>query len=37
MRITGIITTLNEADNIVACIQSLQRVCDEVIVTDSYI
>ena len=36
MNITGIITTLNEADNIVACIQSLQRVCDEVIVTDSY-
>ncbi|MBR4787791.1 MAG: glycosyltransferase family 2 protein [Bacteroidales bacterium] len=36
MRITGIITTLNEADNIVACIESLQRVCDEVIVTDSY-
>lgn len=36
MKITGIITTLNEAHNIVACIQSLQRVCDEVVVTDSY-
>lgn len=36
MHITGIVTTLNEADNIVDCIQSLQRVCDEVIVTDSY-
>ena len=33
--ITGIITTLNESKNIEACIRSLQRVCDEVIVTDS--
>lgn len=36
MKISGIITTLNEADNIESCIRSLQRVCDEVIVTDSY-
>lgn len=36
MKITGIVTTLNEADNIVECIRSLQQVCDEVIVTDSY-
>lgn len=36
MNITGIVTTLNEADNIVECIRSLQRVCDEVIVTDSF-
>lgn len=35
MPITGTIITLNEADNIAACIQSLQRVCDEVIVVDS--
>ena len=35
MEITGIITTLNEEKNIVECIQSLQKVCDEVIVTDS--
>ena len=35
MKITGIITTLNESKNIEACIRSLQRVCDEVIVTDS--
>lgn len=35
MHITGIITTLNESHNIVACIESLQQVCDEVIVTDS--
>lgn len=36
MQITGIVTTLNEADNIVECIRSLQRVCDEVVITDSY-
>lgn len=36
MQITGIITTLNEAKNIEACIRSLQRVCDEVVVVDSY-
>ena len=35
MKITGIITTLNESKNIEACVRSLQRVCDEVIVTDS--
>lgn len=35
MKITGIITTLNEANNIVECVRSLQRVCDEVVVTDS--
>jgi len=36
MNITGIVTTLNEQDHIVDCIRSLQRVCDEVIVTDSF-
>lgn len=36
MNVTGIVTTLNEADNIVDCVRSLQRVCDEVIVTDSF-
>ncbi len=35
MEISGIITTLNEEKNISEAIQSLQRVCDEVIVVDS--
>ena len=35
MKITGIITTLNESKNVVDCVRSLQRVCNEVIVTDS--
>lgn len=35
MPITGIVITLNEAANIAACIRSLQRVCEEVIVVDS--
>lgn len=33
--ISGIITTLNEGNNIVEAIKSLQQVCDEVIVVDS--
>lgn len=33
--ITGIIITLNEADNVTDCVASLQRTCDEVIVVDS--
>ncbi|WP_027965689.1 glycosyltransferase family 2 protein [Halomonas halocynthiae] len=33
--ITGIIITLNEADNITECIASLKPVCDEIIVVDS--
>lgn len=33
--ITGIITTLNEEKNIVDCIQSLQLICNEIIVVDS--
>ncbi|MBB3143039.1 glycosyltransferase family 2 protein [Halomonas organivorans] len=33
--ISGIIITLNEADNVSNCVASLQRVCDEVIVVDS--
>lgn len=36
MNISGIVTTLNEADNITACIRSLQQVCNEVIVMDSF-
>lgn len=36
MPLTGIVTTLNEERNITECVQSLLRVCDEVIVTDSY-
>lgn len=35
MPITGIVITLNEAANIAACIRSLKRVCNEVIVVDS--
>ena len=34
--ISGIITTLNEEKNIVGAIQSLQQICDEVIVVDSF-
>ncbi|MHA2939811.1 glycosyltransferase family 2 protein [Vibrio sp. RC27] len=34
--ITGVIITLNESQNIVECIQSLQQVCSEVIVVDSH-
>lgn len=33
--ITGIIITLNEADNVTDCIASLAPVCDEIIVVDS--
>jgi len=36
MKITGNIITLNEEENIVECIKSLQNVCDEIIVVDSY-
>lgn len=35
MLITGIIITLNEEDNIQKCIDSLKKVCDEIIVVDS--
>lgn len=35
MRLCGIVTTLNEAANIEACLKSLWQVCDEIIVTDS--
>lgn len=33
--ITGVVITLDEADNIEACLASLARVCDELIVVDS--
>ncbi|CAK2408030.1 (heptosyl)LPS beta-1,4-glucosyltransferase [Vibrio crassostreae] len=33
--ITGVVITLNESRNVVECIQSLQKVCSEVIVVDS--
>lgn len=33
--ISGVVITLNEADNIEACLASLARVCDELIVVDS--
>lgn len=35
MKITGNIITLNEQHNIQACIESIQDVCDEIIVVDS--
>jgi len=35
MKITGNIITLNEEHNIEACIHSLKKVCDEIIVVDS--
>ena len=35
MNITGIIITLNEQSNIKDCIESMQSVCDEIIVVDS--
>ena len=34
-QITGIIITLNEANNIESCIESLRQVCSEIIVVDS--
>lgn len=34
-KITGIIITLNEQDNIQSCIESVKQVCNEVIVVDS--
>lgn len=36
MNISGIVTTLNEEHNIADCIASLQQVCDEIVVVDSY-
>ncbi len=36
MKITGNIITLNEQHNIKACIESLQSVCDEIVVVDSH-
>lgn len=36
MKISGIVTTLNEERNIAECIRSLRQVCDEVVVVDSY-
>ena len=35
MKISGNIITLNEEKNIAACIESMQTVCDEIIVVDS--
>lgn len=35
-QITGIIITLNEANNIESCIDSLRQVCSEIIVVDSF-
>lgn len=34
-RISGLIITFNEAENIQKCIQSLKEVCDDVVVIDS--
>lgn len=36
MKISGVIITYNEARNIARCLQSLQLVCDEILVLDSY-
>lgn len=36
MKISGVIITYNEARNIARCLQSLQVVCDEILVLDSY-
>ena len=36
MKISGIVTTLNEERNIAECIRSLRQICDEVVVVDSY-
>ena len=35
-QISGVIVSLNEEKNIEACIKSLQKICDEIIVVDSY-
>lgn len=35
-KLSGVIITLNEEKNILRCIHSLQKVCDEIIVLDSY-
>lgn len=36
MKISGVIITYNEARNIARCLESLQVVCDEILVLDSY-
>ncbi len=36
MKISGVIITYNEARNIARCLQSLQVVCDEILVLDSF-
>ena len=36
MKISGVIITYNEARNIARCLESLQDVCDEILVLDSF-
>jgi glycosyltransferase involved in cell wall biosynthesis len=36
MKISGVIITYNEARNIARCLESLQAVCDEILVLDSF-
>ena len=36
MKISGVIITYNEARNIARCLESLQEVCDEILVLDSF-
>lgn len=36
MKISGVIITFNEARNIARCLESLQEVCDEILVLDSF-
>ncbi len=36
MKISGVIITFNEARNITRCLESLQGICDEILVLDSF-
>jgi glycosyltransferase involved in cell wall biosynthesis len=36
MKLSGVIITYNEARNIRRCLLSLQEVCDEILVLDSF-
>lgn len=36
VKISGVIITFNEEKNIARCLESLQRICDEIVVVDSF-
>ena len=36
VKVTGLVITYNEEEKIETCIRSLQKVCDEVVVVDSF-